>query len=189
MKTGTKEIYSLKNYIKSYFVKRKGKTMDGNNGFDNNYSQTNGGFDDSATQSYTQPDYSQPGNTQSSGFASQDYSSGAGYGYTDQSTGGYQNTPYYSYQDTAPQGNGKNVCGKLSFIFGIVSMCVSCCGGGLPFAIAALILGNIGKDSELNADKAAKGRTFGIIGIVLNVIFIIVWTVVRVALTLNDYNY
>ena len=69
MKTGTKETYSLKNYIKSYFVKRKGKTMDGNNGFDNNYSQTNGGFDDSATQSYTQPDYSQPGNTQSSGFA------------------------------------------------------------------------------------------------------------------------
>ena len=66
---------------------------------------------------------------------------------------------------------------------------VSCCGGGLPFAIAALILGNIGKDSELNADKAAKGRTFGIIGIVLNVIFIIVWTVVRVVLTLNDYNY
>ena len=109
-----------------------------------------------------------------------------GYGYSGGEPGNYGNDPFYSNQDhsiwnTPAPSRGKRVCGRLSYTFGILSLCILCTGSGLPFAIAAVILGSIGKDADYNADKAEKGRRFGAIAIVLNVLIIIT------CLILKDY--
>lgn len=100
------------------------------------------------------------------------------YGNPEQDPVWYGNSLQYSYEDRsvwnspAPS-RGKRLCGRLSYVFGIISLCILCTGSGLPLAIAALVLGYIGKDADYNADKAEKGRRMGIIALVLNVVWFI----------------
>ena len=104
-----------------------------------------------------------------------------------------QNDPYYgTYGMYNPSGydqwstpsphTGREKCARLSYTFGIVAICVFCTGSGLPFAIAALVLGTIGKESEINQDKAIRGRNLGIIGIVLNAVLITACLIIRLVL-------
>ena len=89
------------------------------------------------------------------------------YGYTQDFS-----RPDRSVWDTPAPSRGKRVCGRLSYTFGIIALCVACTGSGLPFAIAAIILGKIGMDADYNVDKAEKGRCFGAIAIIVNGIVI-----------------
>ena len=119
------------------------------------------------------------------------YSDQYGYGYSGGEPGKNGNdpfdyTPNYSNPDrsvwnTPAPSRGKRVCGRLSYTFGIIALCAVCTGSGLPFAIAAIILGKIGMDADYNVDKAEKGRRFGAIAVVLNVLIIIT------CLILKDY--
>ena len=147
--------------------------MDGNNGYnENDYYGGNGGYVDN-------------GGYGENGYYGDNGGYDGTYGYTYHNYGGYPGyngdpvSDYYAYTNQKPS-NGKNVCARLSQIFGTIALCIFCTGSGLPLAIAAVILGSIGKDADLNADKAIKGRNIGIIAIVLNVILIIVCLILKV---------
>lgn len=65
----------------------------------------------------------------------------------------------------------RNTKALLSQIFGIVSAVLGLCGGGgLPFGIAAIILGTLAKKTDPENGQAKLGVILGIVGIVLSVI-------------------
>lgn len=64
----------------------------------------------------------------------------------------------------------KNVKALLSQIFGIVSVVVGLCGGGLPFGVAAIILGSLAKKDDPENGQAKLGFILGIVGIVVSII-------------------
>ena len=167
--------------------------MDGNSGYNDN-----GGYD--ANGSYTGNGYygGNAGYGDNGGYTGNGYYGGNGgyednggydgtYGYAYPNYGGYPGygtdpvSDYYAYTNQKPT-TGKNVCAKISQIFGIIALCILCTGSGIPLAVAAVILGSIGKDADRNAEKAIKGRNLGIIGIVLNGILFIVCLILRVVL-------
>ena len=85
----------------------------------------------------------------------------------------------------------KNVKALLSQIFGIVSVVLGlCAGGGLPFAIAAIILGTLVKKTEPDNGQAKLGTILGIVGIAISVIGFILYLVffgARVAAVMGSY--
>lgn len=85
-----------------------------------------------------------------------------------------------NYEEPKPD---ETIMGKLSFIFGIIGLVLAasvCCSGmGLPFGIAALVLGIIGKNKASEDGKAKLGFIFGIICLALALAGIIL------SLTLN----
>ncbi len=73
----------------------------------------------------------------------------------------------------------KNVKALLSKIFGIVSIVAGlCAGGGLPFAIASLILSSLAKKTDPDNSDAKLGGTLGIVGIIISVLSVIIWIVI-----------
>ena len=76
----------------------------------------------------------------------------------------------------------------LSQIFGIVSAVTGLCGGGLPFGVAAIILGSLAKKTDPENGQAKLGTILGIVGIVLSVIVTIIAIVVRVGAAIAAYN-
>ena len=82
----------------------------------------------------------------------------------------------------------KNIKALLSFIFGIVGAVLSfCCGSGLPFGIAAVILGNLAKKDDPDNKQAKVGFILGIVCIVLCVIAIIVSMTTSIGSTVMQY--
>jgi hypothetical protein len=82
----------------------------------------------------------------------------------------------------------RNVKALLSQIFGIVSVVVGLCGGGLPFGVAAIILGSLAKKDDPENSQAKLGFTLGIVGIAVSVIATIVIIAIRVAATVAAYR-
>ena len=85
----------------------------------------------------------------------------------------------------------KNVKALLSQIFGIVSLVLGlCAGGGLPFGVAAIILGTLAKKTDPENGQAKLGTTLGIVGIILSVLAAIISIIIyatRVAAVLSNY--
>ena len=76
----------------------------------------------------------------------------------------------------------KNIKALLSFIFGIVgSVLAFCCGSGLPFGVAALILGLLAKKDDPDNKQAKIGFILGIVAIALCIISTIIWTATGIA--------
>ena len=67
----------------------------------------------------------------------------------------------------------------ISFILGIFGAITSLCvGTGLPFAIAAIIVGGIAKNHDPENKQAKLGQLFGIIGCVISMIALIIFLVI-----------
>ena len=82
----------------------------------------------------------------------------------------------------------KNIKALLSFIFGIVSCVLAfCCGSGLPFGIAAIILGSLAKKDDPDNKQAKIGFILGIVCIAIAVVSIIISTVSGIGSTLLQY--
>ena len=79
----------------------------------------------------------------------------------------------------------KNVKALLSQIFGIVSVVVGLCGGGLPFGVAAIILGSLAKKDDPENGQAKLGFILGIVGIIVSVVATAIIIGVRVVFSNN----
>ena len=82
----------------------------------------------------------------------------------------------------------KNVKALLSQIFGIVSVVVGLCGGGLPFGVAAIILGSLAKKDDPENGQAKLGFILGIVGIVVSVVATAIVIGTRVARVVAAYR-
>ena len=82
----------------------------------------------------------------------------------------------------------KNVKALLSQIFGIVSVVVGLCGGGLPFGVAAIILGSLAKKDDPENGQAKLGFILGIVGIIVSVVATAIIIGVRVAQVVAAYR-
>ncbi len=82
----------------------------------------------------------------------------------------------------------KNVKALLSQIFGIVSVVVGLCGGGLPFGVAAIILGSLAKKDDPENGQAKLGFILGIVGIIVSVVATAIVIGVRVAQVVAAYR-
>lgn len=91
----------------------------------------------------------------------------------------------YQQQPEEPEQPQKKVFGIIGLICGIVSL-VSCYAG-LPFAIAAIVMGSL--DSSKNVEATGMGRTgriLGIIGIPVSIIGTILYIVL---IAFSEYSY
>ena len=82
----------------------------------------------------------------------------------------------------------KNVKALLSQIFGIVSVVVGLCGGGLPFGVAAIILGSLAKKDDPENGQAKLGFILGIVGIIVSVVVTAIVIGSRVAQVVAAYR-
>lgn len=102
----------------------------------------------------------------------------------------YSQPEYIPTVEAAPTSDPGKVFGIISLICGILGLLNACCyGTGLIYAIAGLILGNIGGKKSTEAgfeNKLAKtGKTLSIIGLILSILAVvgfIIYYVVIVAL-------
>ena len=82
----------------------------------------------------------------------------------------------------------KNVKALLSLIFGIVGCVLAfCCGSGLPFGIAALILGILAKKDDSENTQAKVGFILGIVSIALCAASVIISTTTSIGSSLMQY--
>lgn len=107
----------------------------------------------------------------------------------------------YSY--TQPQAQPVNtgvptatkVLSIVSMATGIVGLALCWCYGSLIIcSIAALVTGSIARNKANGnvgycASKLKAGKITGIIGLILNIIFIIIWAVIIAASAGNGYYY
>ena len=82
----------------------------------------------------------------------------------------------------------KNVKALLSQIFGIVSVVVGLCGAGLPFGVAAIILGSLAKKDDPENGQAKLGFILGIVGIIVSVVATAIVIGIRVARVVAAYR-
>ncbi|WP_411700361.1 hypothetical protein [Conyzicola sp.] len=78
----------------------------------------------------------------------------------------------------------------ISMILGILGLLIGLVGGGLLFSVGGVVLGHLGQRKEPEAKGFwLTGLITGYVGILLNLIVIVVWIVVFVALAAAGDNF
>jgi HEAT repeat protein len=92
---------------------------------------------------------------------------------------------------SSPPGRGRaNTLGIASLVLGIVSIMLTCCyGGGIPFGIAALVTGLIGRRWITQDGSAQSGKGMALAGVVLGGVGILIgfaWLMVTLVMGLRE---
>lgn len=97
-------------------------------------------------------------------------------GYTDTTSKSYSDTSATGYSSYTPEPEQKQTLSIVSLVLGIVGLLFSCCCcAGIPFDIAAIVVGILAKKKNVPGQgMALAGIILGAVGIVIYIITVII---------------